>query len=1140
VAGANGTFSIAANGAWTYTANSAFDNLNVGQSVSDSFTVASADGTTSTVQVTINGTNDAAVLSSASVALTETDAPLSTGGTLTISDVDSAQTFAPQTNVAGAYGTFSLAADGTWSYTANSAFDNLNVGQSVSDTFTVASADGTTSTVQVTINGTNDAAVVSSATVSLSETNAPLTTGGTLTVSDVDDALTFAPQTNVAGANGVFSIATDGTWTYTANSAFDSLNVGQSVSDTFTVASADGTTSTVQVTINGTNDAAVLSSAVTTLAETDTPLTTGGTLTVSDVDDGQTFAPQTNVAGANGTFSIAANGAWTYTANGAFDSLNVGQSVSDTFTVAAAEGTTSTVQVTINGTNDAAVLSSASVALSETNAALSTGGTLTVADVDSAQTFVPQTNVAGMNGTFSVAANGAWTYTANSAFDNLNVGQSVSDRFTVASADGTTTSVQVTINGTNDAAVVSSATVALAETNAPLTTGGTLTVSDVDSAQTFVPQTNVAGANGTFSIAANGSWTYTANSAFDSLNVGQSVSDTFTVASADGTTTTVQVTINGTNDAAVLSSATVTLAETNAALTTGGTLTVSDVDSAQTFVPQTNVAGTNGTFSIAANGAWTYTANSAFDSLNVGQSVSDMFTVSSVDGTTSTVQVTINGTNDAAVVSSATIVLAETNAPLTTGGTLTVSDVDNAQSFVPQTNVAGANGVFSIAANGAWTYTANSAFDSLNVGQSVSDTFTVSSADGTTSTVRVTINGTNDAALVSSATVTLAETDVPLSTGGMLSISDVDSPQSFVAQTNVAGANGTFSITANGAWTYTANSAFDNLNVGQSVSDLFTVASSDGSSATVRVTITGTDEVAVVSSQTTLPTPASASPQTLAQAVLAPEPAVVVARPSAAIPLGLPVDGAVAASNLAAQPTVAAIRWPEGTSAGTDADGPSVDGGFPVARLLPGQAGIMRVSDLDNLGSFTGGGQRLFVYRGIPDMRLLGGGNDPLTVPQDAFAHTDPHAIVILEARLASGAPLPSWLSFDGARGEFAGTPPDGLQGSTEVEVVARDTEGREAHAFFALQVDTLRAAAGERGDPARAPLGVDVDKQEAEKARAEAAREPAQARPAAAKDGPGALRPQRQGAASFSEQVSAAKAKDPLLERIARARENR
>src|SRR5205823_1780210 len=406
-----------------------------------------------------------------------------------------------------------------------------------------------------------------------------------------------------------------------------------------------------------THHAALVSPATTALPQTNAPLPTGRTLTLPHLHHPQTSAPQPYTTLSQSTFSIAANGAWTYTANSAFDNLNVGQSVSDTFTVTSADGTMSTVQVTINGTNDAAVLSSASVSLTETGAVLSTSGGLTVTDVDSAQTFVPQSNVAGTNGTFSIAANGAWTYTANSTFDYLNVGQSVSDTFTVASADGTTSTVQVTINGTNDAAVVSSATVALAETNAPPMTGGTLTVSDVDNPLTFVPQTNVAGANGTFSIAANGAWTYTANSAFDNLHVAQPVSDSFTVAAADGTTTTVQVTINGTNDAAVLSSTAVTLSETNAPLTTGGTLTVIDPDSPQTFVPQTNVAGANGTFSLAANGAWTYTANSAFDNLNVGQSVSDTFTVATADGTSSTVQVTINGTNDAAVLSSATVAL---------------------------------------------------------------------------------------------------------------------------------------------------------------------------------------------------------------------------------------------------------------------------------------------------------------------------------------------------------------------------------------------------------------------------------------------------------------------------------------------------
>src|SRR6185312_4768360 len=414
-----------------------------------------------------------------------------TGGTLTISDVDSPATFVAQSNTAGTYGHFSIGTDGVWSYTANSALDSLNVGQSVSDTFQVTSADGTQTSVQVTIHGTNDAAQMSSETVLLNESNAPLTANGALTISDVDSPATFQTQTNTAGSYGHFSIDATGAWTYTANSAFDSLNVGDTLTDTFQVLSADNTPTSVTVKILGTNDAAVLSSAVVDLNETNAPLTTGGTLTISDVDSPATFVAQSNTAGTNGHFSIDTAGVWTYTANSAFDNLNVGQSVSDTFQVLSADGTATSVQVTIHGTNDAAVLSSAVVDLNETNAPLTTGGTLTISDVDSPATFVAQSNVAGSNGHFSIDASGVWSYTANSAFDSLNVGQSVSDTFQVSSADGTQTSVQVTIHGTNDAAVLSSTTVDLNETNAPLTTGGTLTVSDIDSPATFVAQSNV-------------------------------------------------------------------------------------------------------------------------------------------------------------------------------------------------------------------------------------------------------------------------------------------------------------------------------------------------------------------------------------------------------------------------------------------------------------------------------------------------------------------------------------------------------------------------------------------------------------------------------------------------------------------------
>ncbi|BFL85963.1 hypothetical protein LFREDSHE_44130 [Shewanella baltica] len=848
VVGTYGTFTLQGNGEWTFTANSAFDALNVGDSITETFNVTSIDGTPSTVKITIEGTNDAAVVSSADVTLTETNAPLTTGGTLTATDVDNADnSFTPAT-VVGTYGTFTLQGNGEWTFTANSAFDALNVGDSITETFNVTSIDGTPSTVKITIEGTNDAAVVSSADVTLTETNAPLTTGGTLTATDVDNAdNSFTPAT-VVGTYGTFTLQGNGEWTFTANSAFDALNVGDSITETFNVTSIDGTPSTVKITIEGTNDAAVVSSADVTLTETNAPLTTGGTLTATDVDNADnSFTPAT-VVGTYGTFTLQGNGEWTFTANSAFDALNVGDSITETFNVTSIDGTPSTVKITIEGTNDAAVVSSADVTLTETNAPLTTGGTLTATDVDNADNSFTPATVVGTYGTFTLQGNGEWTFTANSAFDALNVGDSITETFNVTSIDGTPSTVKITIEGTNDAAVVSSADVTLTETNAPLTTGGTLTATDVDNADNSFTPATVVGTYGTFTLQGNGEWTFTANSAFDALNVGDSITETFNVTSIDGTPSTVKITIEGTNDAAVVSSADVTLTETNAPLTTGGTLTATDVDNADNSFTPATVVGTYGTFTLQGNGEWTFTANSAFDALNVGDSITETFNVTSIDGTPSTVKITIEGTNDAAVVSSADVTLTETNAPLTTGGTLTATDVDNADnSFTPAT-VVGTYGTFTLQGNGEWTFTANSAFDALNVGDSITETFNVTSIDGTPSTVKITIEGTNDAAVVSSADVTLTETNAPLTTGGTLTATDVDNADNSFTPATVVGTYGTFTLQGNGEWTFTANSAFDALNVGDSITETFNVTSIDGTPSTVKITIEGTNDAAVVSS----------------------------------------------------------------------------------------------------------------------------------------------------------------------------------------------------------------------------------------------------------------------------------------------------
>jgi VCBS repeat-containing protein len=64
----------------------------------------------------------------------------------------------------------------------------------------------------------------------------------------------------------------------------------------------------------------------------------------------------------------------------------------------------------------------------------STSGNLDATDVDSSNTFVVQTAVAGSNGygTFSIDDTGAWTYTMDSAHDEFVGGTDYTDSITVA------------------------------------------------------------------------------------------------------------------------------------------------------------------------------------------------------------------------------------------------------------------------------------------------------------------------------------------------------------------------------------------------------------------------------------------------------------------------------------------------------------------------------------------------------------------------------------------------------------------------------------------------------------------------------------------------------------------------------------
>ncbi|RST55874.1 beta strand repeat-containing protein [Variovorax sp. MHTC-1] len=477
-------------------------------------------------------------------------------------------------------------------------------------------------------------------------------------------------------------------------------------------------------------------------------------------------------------------------------------------------------------------------------------------------------------------------------FQYLAAGESATDTFTyeVKDADGNSglATVTITITGTNDVPVIDGVTSSAVreDDSAPnLSTSGVLTITDVDQGQSsFTPQTSTAGSNGygSFTLAVDGSWSYTADNsqaAIQQLGAGQSISDSFTAVSSDGTgSQLVTVTITGTNDVPVIggvASGAVSEDDSTPNLSTSGVLTIVDVDAGQSnFAPQASTAGSNGygSFSLLADGSWSYTANngqSAIQQLGAGQSISDSFTAVSSDGTASqVVTVTINGTNDVPViggVASGAMSEDDSTPNLSTNGVLTIADVDQGQSsFTPQTSTAGSNGYgsFSLLADGSWSYTADNsqtAIQQLSAGQSISDSFIAVSSDGTASqVVTVTITGTNDVPVIGGVAGGAVQEDVGvvgsnLATSGVLTIADVDAGQSnFASQASTAGSNGygSFSLLADGSWSYTADNsqtAIQQLGAGQSISDSFTAISSDGTaSRLVTVTITGTNDLPVI------------------------------------------------------------------------------------------------------------------------------------------------------------------------------------------------------------------------------------------------------------------------------------------------------
>ena len=842
---ASAALTLNPNGSYSFDA-SEYDALAQGQTQLLSFAFTASDGHSTSapaaLAITVTGVNDVPLAQAASNSATE---DTTVTGSVGATDADEGETATLTYGLAGpAPAGLTFNANGSYSFDASS-YDSLAQGATdhLSVLFTASDGHSTSAAahLDITVTGVNDVPVAQDASAAVLE---DATFSGNVGASDADDSaiLTYA----LAGSTPVgLTFNANGSYTFDASS-YDSLAQGNSdlLSVLFTASDGHSTSAaaTLGITVTGTNDAAIITgTSSASFTEADATQSASGTLTVSDVDGADEFVAQA-ASGTYGSFSLATNGEWTYSTDGALDFLAAGQVVSDIFTAATPDGTTQLVTISITGTDDGAVITgTSSASLTETDEAQIASGTLSAVDADGPDGFVAQA-ASGTYGSFSLATSGDWTYTTNGALDSLAGGQVVSDSFSAATPDGTTQLVSVSITGTNDDAVITgTSSASLTETDEAQIASGTLTALDVDGADEFVAQA-ASGTHGSFSLAPTGEWTYITAGALDLLAAGQVVSDSFTAATADGTPQLVTITITGTNDAAVITgTSSASLTESNQTLTASGILSASDVDGPDEFVAQA-ASGDYGSFSLAADGNWTYSTNDALDFLAAGQTVSDSFNAATPDGTTQLVTVTITGTNDAAIITGvATAELTEANDALTASGTLSAVDVDGADQFVAQTATR-VYGSFDLEVDGDWTYTTSGALDFLAAGAVVSDSFLAATPDGTTQVVTVSITGVNDAPVAEDETVSVLEDAAAL---GSVVATDADDGAT-LTYTLIGEATG-LTFNADGSYSFNAGSydtlaagALKVLNLSYSVSD--GVASDTGA---LSVTVTGVNDAPV-------------------------------------------------------------------------------------------------------------------------------------------------------------------------------------------------------------------------------------------------------------------------------------------------------
>ncbi|WP_102313297.1 tandem-95 repeat protein [Vibrio cyclitrophicus] len=693
--GADGVLTDNGDGTYSFAPNENFNgDVNFSFNVSDG-----TDTVTANIDVSVTPENDPPVAGSTSYTVHEDNSITISNEQLLANSSDiEGEVAIDSVTYSGSDGVLEINGDGTYTFSPN---ENFNGEVSL----------------DVVVVDEDDAAVSTTAGITVLEVNDPPVAGPTSYTVDEDSVLTFNEtqvllnasdiegdvqlvEINYDGPDGIFSINGDGTCSFAPNENFN----GQVQLDV-TIQDEDGAQVDTHITVD-------------VLPINDVPVS--GDLAYSVEEDGsitlsqeQLLSQANDVDGDDLTASnLMVDGDATVTANddGSFTitpDANFNGDIDLTFDINDGVDTlVATADLTVNPVNDLPQPQDQAFSIGEdgvlnfTDEDLLTGAT----DIDGDDLSVEGVTYTGADGVLTDNGDGSYSFAPNENFNgDVNFSFDVSD-----GTDTVQANIDVSVTPENDPPVAGSTSYTVHEDNSITISDEQLLANSSDiEGEVAIDSVAYTGADGVLEDNGNGTYTFSPNENFNG-----EVSLDVVVTDEEGATeaTTAGISVLEVNDPPVAGSTSYTVHEDNSITISNEQLLANSSDIEGEFaIDSVAYSGADGVFEDNGNGTYTFSPNENFNG-----EVSLDVVVTDEEGATeaTTAGVTVLEVNDPPVAGSTSYSVNEDEVITISAEQLlaNASDIEG-EVAIDSVNYTGADGIFTDNGNGTFSFAPNANFD---------------------------------------------------------------------------------------------------------------------------------------------------------------------------------------------------------------------------------------------------------------------------------------------------------------------------------------------------------------------------------------------------------------------------------------------